>query len=496
MSDDHVIHLENGKMAPDTPRSTVNAIVQQAVSNPAPGGIILHFHGGLVSYNYGKTIANKLTPKYISAGAYPIFFVWESGLLETLSNNMKDIAKEAVFKTIWSRVAGIVESKIGQSPGDRSMEILPKLDVESVEKEISLALDQNDLVTLAEYDPQIPDDLEELSGNEQVLMQNELERDAKLIQEFGLVSDNLRDHGDIEQDIQNRSPCVQGATNTLMDPHALERFVEGNDGGKRGFISTYKIVKALIKIAARVIKRYIQKSHHGFHATIIEEILRELYLSNVGEYIWGLMKEDTRDAFKDDASVYGGTALVTALQNNIDVAKPPKITLVGHSTGAIYIASFLDKASTMFPASVKYDVIFLAPASKCELTASMLQAHANLISNFRMFTMTDEYEKKDKLVKYLYPHSLLYFISGVLEGDCDVPIVGMNRFYDSANFPSSDFPDVAIVRDFVLGQQNRVVWSVDKQGPDGQRSSSQKHGEFDDNDLTVESMQHIISFGY
>ena len=36
-----------------------------------------------------------------------------------------------------------------------------------------------------------------------------------------------------------------------------------------------------------------------------------------------------------------------------------------------------------------------------------------------MFTMTDENEKKDRLVPVIYPHSLLYLVSGVVEPEVD-----------------------------------------------------------------------------
>ena len=53
-----------------------------------------------------------------------------------------------------------------------------------------------------------------------------------------------------------------------------------------------------------------------------------------------------------------------------------------------------------------------------------------VFKKFRMFTMTDELEKEDDC-KAIYPASLLYLISGILEDRDDTPIAGMMRFYDS-----------------------------------------------------------------
>jgi hypothetical protein len=40
-------------------------------------------HGNLVNEDAARGIAQSLTPEYQAAGAFPIFFVWESGLIES-----------------------------------------------------------------------------------------------------------------------------------------------------------------------------------------------------------------------------------------------------------------------------------------------------------------------------------------------------------------------------------------------------------------------------
>ena len=42
---DHIIHLENGKLADDTPPARVAQTTQAAQAHSGPGGIVLHFHG-------------------------------------------------------------------------------------------------------------------------------------------------------------------------------------------------------------------------------------------------------------------------------------------------------------------------------------------------------------------------------------------------------------------------------------------------------------------
>jgi len=490
---DHVIHLANGRLSPDTPRSRVTQMAQRAV---AGGHIVIHFHGGLVPLESGMRIVDRLLPRYQVAGADPLFFVWESGLIETLTNNFTEIAREQLFRLLWKRVAAIVQRKLGQSNADRAASVLPAADPTPLERAIDEALDRGELGALVGGEPAIGPGLAELGDFERLALENELLMDAQLTLEAQQVTNGLRDPARVAAELTSRSARVQGSSRTLLDPRALDRLVERPAPGQRGLLSTAKLVQGIVAVAGRVISRFVSGRQHGFHATVVEEILRELYLANVGEFVWDLMKQDTADAFGDDGSACGGTALLESLAQLIDPAAPPRITLVGHSTGAIYISRFIDKAVSVLPDSQRFGVVFLAPAAKFEVTAETLRRHGGRIDGFRMFTMSDDFERKDQLVKVLYPHSLLYFISGVLEGDCDVPVVGMARYYDDGHFPDGDFADVAVVRAYVEADASRVVWSVSEAGPEGERSAAEHHGDFDDEARTLRSLEHILRTGF
>lgn len=488
-TNDHVIHLENGRLAAENPRTTIEKMAQDAVASQH---VVIHFHGGLVKYSSGIEIAERLLPIYKSKNTYPLFFVWESGLIETLTNNFSEIASEKLFRILWKRIAKIAKRKFGQTDGDRAVFVLPPADTIAMEQGIDMALDEADPTFLQPTEVEIPAGLDDLGDFERRTLENELLFDAQLNFEIHKVSNELRDPATVEGELKSRSSRIQGSSATLMDPRALDRFVDRPVPGHRGLISTAKMIKAIVAIAARVISRFVKGRGHGFHATIVEEILRELYLANVGEFVWSTMKKDTADAFKPDGNVYGGTALLEALAANITADDIPKITLIGHSTGAIYISRFLDHATKVLPPNQQFRVVFLAPASTCELTAATLEAHKSRISDFRMFTMTDEYEKKDQLVKVLYPHSLLYFVSGVVEGGYDVPLVGMERYYDQNEYPTAAYPGVATVRDYVQSDPNHAVWSVNTTGSSGHRSASEKHGDFDNDQETLNSIKHFL----
>ena len=494
---DHVVHLENGELAADTPPAMVGAIVDKALSH-GDKGVVIHFHGGLVSYASGMATAERLYTHYLDAGAYPIFFVWESGLLETISNNINQIAEESFFKIVWKRLANIVLRKSGQSDTQRAGSELPMVDDVAIQDSIETALRDADWAALEPAEPAVSDTLTELSAVEAFNLESELQVDAQLSAAVEEISNGLRTREQVIADLESRSATVQGSVATLMDPAAIEGLVERPDPTSRGLISATMMIKAIVRLASSTISRFIQGRDHGFHATIVEEIFRTLYVANVGGLVWNQMKQDTRDAFGGDAQVHGGTSVLAALGDRIDPQNPPRITLVGHSTGAVYISEFLDHAIDMLPDEVTFGIVLEAPASRFEVTAGSLENHASRISGFRMFTMTDEYEQADRLVPVLYPHSLLYFVSGVLEPDADTPLVGMHRFYDVAQFPDADFPLISVVRSYLDESLDRVAWSVTPDGaPDGRRSAATSHTEFDDEDeSTIDSVKHILSRGF
>jgi hypothetical protein len=494
---DHIVHLESGVLANDTPPDVVDRIVERALSHGG-NGLVLHFHGGLVRYSRGKAIAERLCDEYLAAGAYPVFFVWESGLIETITNNLDQIGRESFFRLLWKRLAGIALRKMGQDTTQRAANELPEVDDRSVQAAIDTALATQDPAPLLVAEPPVDATVSELTAVERLALETEFETDPELTIAIQQISNGLRTPAEVEADRTSRAATVQGSTETLMDPATLDELVERPDPTERGLLSTGRMIKAIVAIAAGVISRFRSGRDHGFHATVVEEILRELYLANVGHLIWSQMKQDTADAFGPDEDVHGGTALLSRLRDELDGRAPPKVTLVGHSTGAVYISEFLDKATELLPPAVTFGVILEAPAASFVKMATTLGQHAGRIDGFRMFTMSDERERADRLVPVVYPHSLLYFVSGVVEGDADSPIVGMQRFYDPAQFSDVEFPAVAAVRSFIEADPARVAWSVTAGGtPVGFGTQATKHGAFDDEDAaTLASVKHIIGRGF
>lgn len=240
-------------------------------------------------------------------------------------------------------------------------------------------------------------------------------------------------------------------------------------------------------VLGKVLHRIAQGRDHGFIATIIEELCRHFYLGELGRVFWDQMKKDTGDAFGEKG---GGKLFLEELKKGWQNGHQPRIVLVGHSAGAIYICHWLEAVEKMqFPEDLKFDLIFLAPACTFTFFADTLRKYQNRIANFRLFGLHDQWEQKERTS--LYPHSLLYLISGALEDEADEPLVGMERFYTGKAY--QDFPAIKQVRDYLTGDWQ--VWSEDDRGP-GKATKAKTHGGIDRDQTTVNSVVWLLLNGY
>jgi hypothetical protein len=178
------------------------------------------------------------------------------------------------------------------------------------------------------------------------------------------------------------------------------------------------------------------------------------------------------------------------------------VILIGHSTGAIIIDQFLQSIDTLLPASRQFEVVFLAPAITSATFGASFERYERRVSQrsmapaLRMFAMTDEAERQDVLMPGVYPHSLLYLVSGVCEQVADTPILGMQRFNDRPQSRgATEFAGTARAR-AILSSASGYVWApTDNHAPLGRRSMSEKHGAFDDDPTTIASVLHIVRNG-
>jgi hypothetical protein len=504
---DHVLHSAAGKFSntTDSKAADVTRIIDLAVAANMQRGLLLHFHGGLVKKEQGLAIAARLTQIYENAQAYPVFFVWESGFVESLLNNKDDIAHDPAFQELVKKVSEWVLKRTGGSivfkggPGQA-------VDVESLRKEFDAWFDHGRPA------PPVPDNDVTATGVQTRGADNESVDDLATDIEDGL--DNDPDFRKAMEEAYNAQiPPSDIATRgvgtktkarvmLLSEQAKAELFPQAPGAATRGgILSWFAIAKFVAKIVISVLKRYGKHRDHGAYCTIVEEVLRSAYGDLIGSTIWNQMKKDTGDSFENGAN-FCGTVVVQYLKTLQDAGKSfPQLTLVGHSTGAIYICNFLDAAKAV-GLTTPIKVIFLAPALTHSLFAKAIRNHAGTsrIQQFRLFGMTDERESDDKLLGILYTRSLLYFVSGLLEGDAvdgawkdeiDMPIGGMQRYLTQDVFSGPDFGDVKTVGTFLAAHSDRTVWSPSNRGP-GLNSDSKHHGDFDDDVPTLDSVKAFV----
>lgn len=504
---DHIIHLANGQLSPksSTSRADVALMAQQAVSRQPAAGLAIHFHGGLVSEKSARQIAERLTPVYGAAGAYPIFYVWESGLFEAIGNNLEDISKEKIFHEFVKKAAEWALKKLPAGIGFKGGS-------GAAFNELELRQQFDEWFVGVRQTP--PDLLDTTPGTTQAGMQATLKGtafdQASLESEIQLSIEGDLDFQDAVTAVYNGlhdggqpQPTTKGTVGTtqssasLISPTATEQLFDRSPATTKGFslVSWYKTAKFVAGIVMAVVKRYQAGRAHGLYVTVVEEVLRKAYLDKVGTLVWNQMKKDTADAFLPGEN-HGGTALLAELQKLVQSGTPlPRISLIGHSTGAIYICNFIEAAAQVIP-NAKFDVIFLAPAVTYERFAGTLANHAKRFAHFRSFGMSDEWECNDKLVPILYLRSLLYFVSGLLEDNTDEPLVGMERYLrEKQIFTPAEFPAIARSRSFFTDFPDSLVWAPDTTG-DGSQAMAAKHGDFDNDAITLQSLQHLLKQGF
>ena len=459
--------------------------------------LVVHFHGGLVNEDSAMAMANRLVSEYQQTSVcHPLFVVWESGLLETIRNNAGEVANEKFFQKLLKRVLAFAAGKVLQTSAQKGVNVTP---VGNKKVNEELANVKEGKPSWTEMTDQLVGQTSEVSEQELKQFQDILERDTGFMNEAIAISNSVKP--------PSRTDKSKGATtavsrSTLMSASVLADIKrERNNAGPgqtKGIMGAARLVKGAVVVIAKVVGRFASHRDHAFHATVVEEIFREFYVSAVGREVWGLMKQDTADAFHEGGATFGGSAFLEELAA---LNPRPRVTLIGHSAGSEYVMNLLANAGRVLPSDFTFDVILMAPACRTKPFADTLSHFASRIGNFRCFTMDDQHEKADQLIKIIYPHSLLYFISGVLEDNADEPLLGMQRYLTGAaahyKKPETGIP---AVKAFLQGGTNRLFFAVSNTGS-GFATDSISHGGFDDTVApaprgTIDSIRHILKNGF
>ncbi|MFH1119493.1 MAG: hypothetical protein V1775_06685 [Bacteroidota bacterium] len=431
--------------------------------------LLIYFHGGLVNEKNGMNAAELMKNYFadVKSKRHVVSFVWETGPIETVVQNLKDI-KELTGKDLFEEATKFV--------------------IKLVAKKMGIA----DARGGGEYlsDDTIFDEKHNVAPFENL---------DKTFDSRGGTGFQIDDE---DEDSSQFYAQLETESKNLIRAEGSEEIKHVNDDNeevaKGGFLV---IAKVVAQIAFAVLKRYLKKNHHDFYPTVMEETFRKIYLDKVGNWGWSKMKEKSEEMFGCNTGLSGdnqhaGTYFLNLLNKHIGdrsaTGRKIEIELIGHSAGSIAICNLLAAASKDFN-SIKFNnVFFLAPACRTDLFLEKGESAMDkgLFKNFKMFTMEEGNEKKDHCIPYIYTHSLLYMVSGLFEDDVDAKIMGLHeQFRNEGRY--SAFDELKKLNSFIT--DHKLVLSVDTTNVDeNMRSNSLKHGDFDNDIYTLRSILKSI----
>ncbi|MEI5100763.1 hypothetical protein RB200_22365 [Streptomyces sp. PmtG] len=486
----------SGRLA-STTTEDIDALVARLKDQPR---VVLHFHGGLVDDQLGFATAERLAPVYRAAGAEPVFFVWSSGLLETLRGNLPQILSEGVFQTLLNRVLRFASGIVFQQPGQRALGSFAAPSTRAVAAELALLRTGREPYARLTAPAEVP----ELSEAERVRITADLSADTELAERNREIAGTV---------LRSASPTTaardinggRAAVATLMSPAAVAELAADTTEAenRRAVVTSALLVRKTVRVVSAVVGRFRHRTDHGLYPTVVEEILREFYLANVGAAVWDAMKRQTAETFAAVAEPRAGRCFLDRFGQLLGSGDRPRVTLVGHSAGAVFIGNLLTDlarrraaAEDPLPADFRVrDVVLLAPACTVGQLAAVVRRQAELFDRLRMFTLTDRAERADHLVPFLYPRSLLYFVSGVLErgpeGDTAVaPLAGLQRWFLAEGDTGGQ--DARDLRAYLRADATRTVWSPVDGGP-GLTSGARTHAGFDDDPEIMVSLARMLA---
>lgn len=416
--------------------------------------IAVHFHGGLVSQANGLEAARNMASVFTQADAFPIAFIWKTGILEVSKQIIYDTQTSELFNELKRIVIKRAKDRIEDGTGSKGFRSAV-VDIDS-----ELSKDE----PFSSFKPVMGGKGGSVSDPDSQVFEDELSLE-------------------LQQDIEVLIPLLQRADPAEVKNLKADGIYDHQRPGAKGIISA-KMVFALLRVVRNVVRRFRNDTDHGLYCTAVEEIYRELYIDRVGSAIWKKIKNKAKNMWKTDPTATGldqfvGTYFLGRLYQHATKQKGFTFNFVGHSAGAI-VACHMLEAINKSQKGLKIDkAIFLAPACQTKLFEKVVKLKN--FGRFYLFAMKDDFERKDRLVPVLYPYSLLYFVSGLLEGTPDLPILGMERHFRSLTSDNRVFITT-----------NSIMSLTADGSEDGKRSLSEKHGDFDNDPETLGSILKIL----
>ena len=217
----------------------------------------------------------------------------------------------------------------------------------------------------------------------------------------------------------------------------------------------------------------------------------ELVRTFGGGKVWGGMKASAKRAFEDADGVQGDGLSVLDCASDFYAESDAEIRFhaVGHSAGSIFVSRMIHAMHALYEGFPLVETVhFLAPAITSDLFRSTLKPllgtnqDTDQAKHLALFTMNDALERDD--IVGPYDKSLLYLIHHALEPQKETHILGLEHSLRS----EADMAEL-----FRLNGGNSrttdIVFSLTKDHADKQsRSRATKHGDFDDDPATMNSV--------
>jgi hypothetical protein len=476
--------------------ATVLAETFSDIATAKPKRLVIHFHGGLVSRDSALASAERLSLLYKNAGAESFFVIWETSVREIIGQNVQRIVNEPIFQSILVRSTEFVKGKLDKAVGPgggRGAAGLPQMFASEVQDELNrgkIGGSMFDDLDLQGLSPDQAQTLEQaLTPEEQQYIEDQVNRDADLKRHVQAIIASKTEVG-------SRGARGTAVEATLMDADVIDEVAPAEfaapDEASRSILGTIMLGKRVVTVVGAVIWRYANGRDHGVYLTIVEEIMRAFYVRAAGRFLWSQMKHAIATSFMEGPD-YGGVAFVEQLARLWKDHKPC-ITLVGHSAGAIYVGRLLKELNEAMDQDFRADVVLIAPACTFDYLADSLHNAGQRVANLRIFGMSNPVELNDHLVPGIYPASLLYFVSGVLEDDRDEPLVGMQRYY-SNRYSGGRFTAITEVKGFHCLVKDRAFAWAQTAGFDGANCDMVRHGGWADAPATLQSVLFLIQEG-
>ena len=459
------------------------------------GHLALFFHGGRVSEQAGLATANALVGLFEDRiGAHALFFLWESSELEVIPAGLGGIAQQPFFQELLKTTLKFVLSKLEPRATARTTGRLALMSNAAVKKR-QVAESAN----LTPFGDEQRAQLKPVSTSEALQFQQALKKNPRYQREVKQMARQLAAERARPRKRGAEQAALGGASHPLSAEAATHlRAAVKQEAGRPALVTAEFLNLGAVRVFMNVVQRLREGTDHGVSTTIVEELLREFYIGQAVTWVWNQMKLEAQNAFQSNQGLAGesqhaGTYFLERLRDYVnDQTNPPlKVSLVGHSAGAIYICRLLEKAAEVLPGYRFHQIVFLAPGVDFDLFKRALIDHPERFAGFRVYNLRDQLEAVDGIIPSVYPRSLLYFVSSLLEETLEKPLVGMERFYSGQ--PPYDGSTLRAVRDFVLGAEaQRAVWSQTTDGLAGLNCAAQHHGGFPFDPTLQDSLESLL----